>query len=64
MAIRRYMESLVLHTGAIKIHLKDNTICIYVVEAKIVTPKVKHVDITVCFLLEQFDNGLVVSKYD
>ena len=62
MAIHRYTEALVIHTGAITIHLEDNTMRIYVVEAKIVTPKVKHIDIPVCFLLEQFDNGLIVSK--
>ena len=40
------------------------TSCISVVEAKIVTPRVKHMDIPVYFLLEQFDNGLFIPKYD
>ena len=35
------MEYLVLHTGAPTVHWEDNTICIYVVEAKKVTPRVK-----------------------
>ena len=52
------MEALVLHTGEPTIHLEDNTSCIYAVGAKIVTPSVKHIYITVYFLLEQFYNGL------
>ena len=34
-----------------------------VVEAKIVTPRVKHIDIPVFFLKEKFDNGLFLQKY-
>ena len=63
-AIWRYMEALELHTGAPTVHWGDNTSCIYVVEDKIVTPRVKHIDITVCFLQEQFDNGLFIPKYE
>ena len=62
-AIRRYMEALALHNGAPKVHWGYNTICISVVEVKRVTPIVKHIDITVCFLLEKFNNGLFVPKY-
>ena len=62
--IRRYMEALALHTGATTVHWEDNTSCIYVVESKRVTPRVKHIDITVCFLQEQFDNGLFLPKYE
>ena len=58
------MESLALHTGATIVHLEYNTSFIYVVEAKIVTPGVKHIDITVYFLIEQFDNGLFIPKYE
>ena len=39
--IRRYMEALSLHTGALTVHWEDNTSCISVVEAKIITPGVK-----------------------
>ena len=38
------MEALALHTGAPTVHWEDNTSCISVVEAKIVTPIVKHID--------------------
>ena len=62
--IQRYMEDLALYTGAHTVHWEDNTRCIYVVEAKIVTPRVKHIDIPVCFLQEQFDNGLFLPKYE
>ena len=62
--IRRYMEALALYTGAPTVHWEDNTSCISVVEAKIVTPRVKHIDIPVCFLQEQFDNGLFLPKYE
>ena len=40
-AIWRYMEALELHTGAPTVHWGDNTSCIYVVEAKSFTPRVK-----------------------
>ena len=35
------MEALELHTGAPTVHWEDNPTCISVVEAKIVTPRVK-----------------------
>ena len=44
------MEALALHTGETTVHWEDNTSCISVVEAKRVTPRVKHIDIPVCFL--------------
>ena len=62
--IRRYMEALAIHSGAPTVHWEDNTSCISVVETKIVTPRVKHIDIPVCFLQEQFDNGLFLPKYE
>ena len=58
------MEYLALQTGAPKVHWEDNTICISVVEAKIVTPRVKHIYISVSFLLEKCDNGLFLPKYE
>ena len=47
------MEALALHTGAPTVHWEDNTSCIYDVEAKRVLPRVKHIDIPVCFLQEK-----------
>ena len=58
------MEALALYTGAPTLYLEDNTSCISVVEAKIVTPRVKHIDITVYFILEHFDNGLFLPKWE
>ena len=58
------MEAIELHTGAPIVHWEYNTSRIYVVEAKRVPPRVKHIDITVCFLQEQFDNGLFLPKYE
>ena len=58
------MEDLLLHTGAPKVHLEDNTSCIPVVEAKRVTPRVKYIDITVCFLQDKFENDIFLPKYD
>ena len=43
------MGALALHTGAPTVQWGDNTSCISVVEAKIVTPIVKHIDIPVFF---------------
>ena len=62
--IWRETEALALHTGATKLHWEGNTSFISVVEAKIVTPRVKHIDIPICFLQEKFDNGLFIPKYD
>ena len=59
-----YMESLALHTVAPIVHWEDNTSFISVVEAKMVTPRVKQIDILVCSLLEQFYNGIFVANYD
>ena len=61
--IWRYMEDLSLHTGAPTVHWEEITRCISIVEAKRVTPRVKNIDITVCFLHEQFENGLFMPKY-
>ena len=58
------METLELHTGAPTVNWEDKTICISVVEAEIVTPIIKHIDITVCCLLDQFYNVLFVTKYE
>ena len=58
------MEALALHTGEPTVHREDNTSCIPVVEANIVTPIVKHIYIPVCFLQDQFDHCLFISKYD
>ena len=59
---RRYMEALALHTGAPTVYWDDNTSCISGVGAKGVTTRVKHIDITVCFLQLQFDNGILFQN--
>ena len=58
------MEDLAIYTGVPTVHWEDNTSCISVVEAKRVTPRAKQIDIPVCFLQEQFDNGLFLPKYE
>ena len=63
-AIRGYTEALSLHTGSPKVYWEDNTRCISVFEFKIVTPRIKYIDIPVFFLQEQFDNGIFVPKYE
>ena len=63
-AILRYMEALELQTGTSTVHWEENTSFISAVEAKIVTPRVKHIDITVCFLQEKIDNGLFIPKHN
>ena len=56
------MEALELDTGSPTVHWEYTKSCIYFVYSKRVTPKIKHIDITVCFLQEQFESqrGLVV----
>ena len=58
------MGALTIHTGLPTVHWQDNTRCIPAVEAKRITPRVKHIDIPVCFQQEQFDNGLFLPKYE
>ena len=58
------MEASSLRTGAPTEHWEDNTIFISVVEAKIVTLRVKHTGIPICFLQEKFYGGLFVPKYN
>ena len=58
------MKALALHTGAPTVHWEDNRSFVSFVEAKIVTPRVKHIHIPVCFLQQQFDNSLFIPKYD
>ena len=58
------MEALALHKGAPTLHWEDTTSCISVVEAKRVTPRVKHIYIPVYFQQEQFDNGIFLQKYE
>ena len=43
------MEALALYKGVPTVQWEDNTGCISVVEAKRVTPRVKHIGIPVCF---------------
>ena len=62
--IQKYMEDLALYKGSPTLNWEDNKSCISVVESKRVTPRVKHIDISVCFLQEQFDNGLFLPKYE
>ena len=59
-----YMEDLALHNIAPTLHWEESTRFISVVEAKTITPRVKHIDITVCFLQKQFDNGIFIIKYN
>ena len=42
--------------------MEDNTIYVTIIEAKIVTPRVKHINITVCFIQEQYGNDLFIPK--
>ena len=58
------MEALELHTGKTTLHCIDNISCISVVEDKRFTPRVKHIDIPVCFLQEQFDNAFFIPEYE
>ena len=61
---QKYMETLALYTGSPTVCWKYNTSHTSVVGDKRVTPIVKHVEIPVCFLLEQFYNGVFVPKYE
>ena len=58
------MESLALHIVAPTLKFEYNTSCISAVEDKTVTPRVKHIDIPVCFLQFIFDNGIFITKYE
>ena len=58
------MEALAHRTGAPTEHWEDITSCIYVFGAERVTSRVKHIDILVCFLQDQFDNDIFIPKYE
>ena len=57
------MEALAIHTGEPTVCWGYNTSYIYVVEAKIFTPKVKHIVIPVYFLQEKFDNEILSREH-
>ena len=57
--VNRYMKTLALRTGAPTVHSEENTSLIYIVEDKIVTPRVKQIYSHVCFLIEKFDNDVL-----
>ena len=46
----RYMEALALHTDEPTVRWEYNTRYMSIVEDEIVPTRVKHIDITVCFL--------------
>ena len=56
------METLALHTGAPTVHWEDKTIYISVFEVERITPRIKHIDIPVCFLQSIFDNGIFIQN--
>ena len=51
-------------TGSPTVMWEYNTVCISIFESKRVTARVKHIDINVWFLQEQFHNGLFIQKYE
>ena len=59
---RIYMEALSLHNGATIVHWEDNKSFVSVVQSKIFTPRFKHIDIPVYFILENFDNGILFQN--
>ena len=63
-AIQRYVEAVSLHTGARALYWEENKSCMSIFVAKIVTPRVKHIEIHVCLIQEQFDNDIFVLKYE
>ena len=62
-SIWQYTESLGIPIAAKTVHREDNTSCISVSKAKLVTPRVKHIKIL--FLVQvQYNNGLFNNKYE
>ena len=57
------MEALALHTGAPTVHWEDNIRYISAVEYKRVTPRVKKMDITVCFIQEKIGKWSFFPKH-
>ena len=49
-AIQKYMESSELHNGVPTLNWEDNKSWISYIQAKIVTPRFKHIEISICFL--------------
>ena len=63
-AVHRYIESLAIHTGSPTVNWEENTSYISVVEDKIVTPRVKHLDIHIYFYKKNLTNVIFVPKYE
>ena len=59
-----YVDALAVHSGETIAHWEYNRSFIYIVEAKIFTSRVKHIDIPAFVLIQKFDNGTFVPKYD
>ena len=58
------MEASALHTGTPTVNWEENTSFIFVVEAKIVTPRVKKMYIPIYFIQKMVYNGLFIPKYE
>ena len=58
------MESFGLPTGATTIHREGNIYIFTIVEVTRVNPRVKHIDIFVCFLQEKYKNSIFTPKYE
>ena len=58
------MQDLSLQTVVPTVNCEYIRSWVYVVESKIFTPVVKHIDILIFFLKGIFDNGLFIRKYE
>ena len=59
-----YMDFLVIENGELTLYWENNTSYISVFAAKRVTPRVKNIDIPVCFLQKQYGNGIFIPVYE
>ena len=57
-----YMDFLVIDNGELTLYWENNTSYISVFAAKRVTPRVKNIDIPVCFLQKQYGNGVKCDR--
>ena len=56
------MEALSLHTGEPTVHWEDNASFICGVEDKVITPKVKHIDVSVFFYTKNLIVVILLSN--
>ena len=58
------MEYLGIPTGPLTVKWEENTSCISIVEAKWISPRVKHTETSIYFLKGKYNKDIFTPKYE